>query len=722
MYHQDNNELLHVETTCGSLLSELQKIWDEVGEPDIERDKMIVELEQECLEAYRRKVEQASRCRAQLRQAVADSEAELAYICAALGERPVHIRQLEQATGSLKKEVTAINQQLEVMRARKYERRSKFVEVLDQIRNISNEICQSSEDSIRMMVIDESDLSLKRLDELQSHLLALEKEKSDRLKQVLDHLNTLNSLCVVLGMDFKHAIREIQPTLDDSSSTKNISSNTIGKLSAAISSLREVKIQRMERLLQLQDLATSMVELWSLMDTPVEEQKMFQSVTRNIAASENEITERNNLSLDFINFAEAEVLRLQQIKSSKMKEVILKKKLDLEELCRKARMVAESSSALDCSAEAIESGAIDPSYLLEQIELQISKVKEEAFSRKDILEKVEKWLAACEEECWLEEYNRDDNRYNAGRGTHLILKRAEKARALVNKLPAAMVEALISKARAWEKERGFEFLYDGASLLSMVEQYSILKQEKELERQRQRDQKRLQGQLIAEQEALFGSKPSPLKSGKKVSRTPTGGPINHRFSLGGVMLQTPKTDKTTLASHAFKKSSSVKQPNIRSHHQTGGIGAQSSGKTSFHVSGPPVVQNSSSASNAHEITTPMRKPLSPVSSALSSKANAGNIQDQNTTPDAAVESTLCSNTTPVASPAKATAAAHDENRTPRTMPMPTTPSSVSVAMQTAKTPITPCVPHGGQETDYSFEEMRAGFVLPNAHSKSLFQV
>lgn len=32
----------------------------------------------------------------------------------------------------------------------------------------------------------------------------------------------------------------------------------------------------------------------------------------------------------------------------------------------------------------------------------------------------------------------DDNRYNAGRGAHLILKRAEKARALVNKLPGML--------------------------------------------------------------------------------------------------------------------------------------------------------------------------------------------------------------------------------------------------------------------------------------------
>lgn len=56
----------------------------------------------------------------------------------------------------------------------------------------------------------------------------------------------------------------------------------------------------------------------------------------------------------------------------------------------------------------------------------------------------------------------DDNRYNAGKGAHLTLKRAEKARSLVNKLPG-MVEALASKTIAWEKERGVEFLYDGVS-------------------------------------------------------------------------------------------------------------------------------------------------------------------------------------------------------------------------------------------------------------------
>ena len=60
---------------------------------------MLLELERECLEVYRRKVDQANRCRAQLRQAIADAEADLAVICSAMGERPVHIRQVSINSG-----------------------------------------------------------------------------------------------------------------------------------------------------------------------------------------------------------------------------------------------------------------------------------------------------------------------------------------------------------------------------------------------------------------------------------------------------------------------------------------------------------------------------------------------------------------------------------------------------------------------------------------------
>ncbi|KAK6142903.1 hypothetical protein DH2020_023251 [Rehmannia glutinosa] len=663
---------LEMESTCGSLLFELQKIWDEVGEADNERDKMLFELEQECLDAYKRKVDQASRCRAQLRQAVADAEAQLADIYAALGDRPVH---MNKSSGSLKKELHAIMPQLEDMKKKRNERKSQFAEVLKQINSISKELSGSTEDNLTTMIIDEHDLSMKRLDDLQSQLLLLQKEKGERLRQVLDQLNVLNALCMVLGMDFKSTVCSVHPTLGDSSGTKSISADTIKSLSATICRLKDVKLQRMQRVhifssqvfakqfiqlsyllhFQLQELAMTMVELWNLMDTPVEEQHMFQSVTRTIAAAENEITEPNSLSLEFIDNAETEVMRLQEMKMSKIKEVISRKREILEEICRGAHMVVDGQFGTDLSVESIESGAISPSDLLEQLEFQISKVKEEAFSRKEILEKVQKWLAAREEESWLEEYNRDDNRYNAGRGTHLMLKRAEKARVIVNKIPA-MVDALKSKAKTWEKERKTEFLYDGVGLISMIDEYCELKHLKEQERQKQRDQKKLQGQLMTEQEAIYGSKPSPSKSSNKRKKNNGGGPVK---------------------------------------------------------------QHSSNASNSqkHAEFLTLRKALSPISS-LCSNIISCNFEDQNAK-TGEFKDTQTAYKTPSATPTK-TVSAYDENRTPKTMPipLPATPPTMSNAMQTATTPFTPGI-RGVEEVEYSYEERRAGFVSTKLHSRPL---
>lgn len=50
-------------------------------------------------------------------------------------------------------------------------------------------------------------------------------------------------------------------------------------------------------------------------------------------------------------------------------------------------------------------GLVDPCELLANIEAQICKAKNEALSRKEIMEKIDRWLSACDEEKWLEDYN-----------------------------------------------------------------------------------------------------------------------------------------------------------------------------------------------------------------------------------------------------------------------------------------------------------------------------
>lgn len=53
-------------------------------------------------------------------------------------------------------------------------------------------------------------------------------------------------------------------------------------------------------------------------------------------------------------------------------------------------------------------GVLSSSELLANIEMQISKAKEETVIRKEIMDGVNKWLAACDEESWLEGYDQVD--------------------------------------------------------------------------------------------------------------------------------------------------------------------------------------------------------------------------------------------------------------------------------------------------------------------------
>lgn len=48
---------------------------------------------------------------------------------------------------------------------------------------------------------------------------------------------------------------------------------------------------------------------------------------------------------------------------------------------------------------------VDPCELLANIETQIARAKDEAVSRKEITDRIDRWLSACEEENWLEDYN-----------------------------------------------------------------------------------------------------------------------------------------------------------------------------------------------------------------------------------------------------------------------------------------------------------------------------
>ncbi|KAA3486856.1 65-kDa microtubule-associated protein 1-like [Gossypium australe] len=519
------------ETTCGTLLQKLQEIWDEVGESDEERDKMLLQIEQECLDVYKRKVEQAAKSRAELLVTLSDAKLELSTLVSALGDKSFLGVDTVKASGTIKEQLAAIAPALEQLWKQKEERVKEFSDVQSQIQKICGEITGSANEQAGAPAVDESDLSLKKLNEYKVKLQELQKEKSDRLHKVLEFVGTVHDLCAVLGMDFFSTITEVHPSLDDKTcvQSKSISNDTLLRLAETVSALHEDKKQRLHK---LQELATKLTDLWNLMDTPEEERRLFDHVTCNISASVDEVAVPGALALDLIEQAEVEVERLDQLKSSRMKELAFKRQVELEEIFAHAHIEIDPEAAREKIMALIDSGNVEPAELLADMDNQIAKAKEEALSRKEILDRVEKWMSACEEESWLDDYNRDDNRYNASRGAHLNLKRAEKARILVNKIPG-MVDTLVAKTRAWEEDRGISFKYDGVPLLAMLDEYAMLRQEREEEKRRLRDQKKFGEQQNTEQEPIFGSRSTPARpaSTKKVVGPRANGTPGRRLSL-----------------------------------------------------------------------------------------------------------------------------------------------------------------------------------------------
>ncbi|KAL2229364.1 UNVERIFIED_CONTAM: microtubule-associated protein 6, partial [Sesamum indicum] len=301
----------------------------------------------------------------------------------------------------------------------------------------------------------------------------------------------------VLSLDFSKTVSDVHPSLHGSSMelVTNISSSTLEGLDQAILGL---KTERKFRLQKLKDVAGSLFDLWNLMDTPKEEKVCFLRITSVLGSSESEIVQPDALSLEVIDWVQrqhkiptSEVERLTKLKASRLKELVMTKRTHIQ---------PDPSTAADKTNALIDSGLVDPCEILANVEARICKAKDEALSRKDIMDKIDRWLSACDEEKWLEDYNQDDNHYSAGRGAHINLKHAERARIMVNEIPgeivfvevgnklrfSVMVDDLISKMLAWEDEKQKLFLYDGARLISILEDYKHARQHKEEEKKRAR--------------------------------------------------------------------------------------------------------------------------------------------------------------------------------------------------------------------------------------------
>jgi len=345
------------DTPCGALLRELEQIWTEIGEREQDKDRMFLELEKECMRVYRRKVDSASAERAQLRQSLMAKEAELKALVASIGENTTQFKVDEKHT-SLKDQLAAVTPLLEELRTKKEERIKQISNVQSQIEKIKAQISDhgyQNYDGCVKQLSDDHDLSTRRISDLQMQLRNLQKEKSDRLQKVFIYVDEVHGLCAVLGMDFAETVKEVHPSLHgtNSENSTNISDSTLEGLTQTILKL---KAEKKTRVLKLQEIVEKLHKLWNLMESAEQERRQFAKVAAVLGSSEEEITSPGILSLDTIQETEEEVERLTKQKASRMKELVLKKRLELEDVCRNAHMEPDMNTAPEKIIALIDSG------------------------------------------------------------------------------------------------------------------------------------------------------------------------------------------------------------------------------------------------------------------------------------------------------------------------------------------------------------------------------
>ncbi|KAK9109986.1 hypothetical protein Sjap_018046 [Stephania japonica] len=140
-------------------------------------------------------------------------------------------------------------------------------------------------------------MTTKRLRELKLVLQGFQREK-----KISDNIKSIHEFSDVLSVDLSKMVDEdlTHPSLCSSfanSQLNNISDFSSSRLEEAVDSFKQEKERRLRK---LQDLGSTVIELWNTFDTPADERERFDPVTTLISVTVDDVTTQGSLALDII--------------------------------------------------------------------------------------------------------------------------------------------------------------------------------------------------------------------------------------------------------------------------------------------------------------------------------------------------------------------------------------------------------------------------------------
>ncbi|KAM8938831.1 protein regulator of cytokinesis 1-like [Pelodytes ibericus] len=223
---------------------------------------------------------------------------------------------------------------------------------------------------------------------------------------------------------------------------------------------------------------------------------------------------------------ENELSRLEELKRTNLKEVILKIREELKMYWDKCFYSTEQRNAFtpyQCDDFNEE--------LLSQHDEEVVQMKHQYEKCKEMLDAVSKWESSWEQFLVLEKRALDPNRFS-NRGGSLL--KEEKERMKLQKVLSKLEEELKTRVEAWEAEKGSPFLLNGLRFMDYVAgQWENHKLQKEREKQ---------DRTVKKEDTVAFKTPIKRPAGSCSHGTPS----NKTRKLNGTMSRTAISAKTPL--------------------------------------------------------------------------------------------------------------------------------------------------------------------------------
>uniref|UniRef100_A0A3P9AGT3 Protein regulator of cytokinesis 1a n=1 Tax=Esox lucius TaxID=8010 RepID=A0A3P9AGT3_ESOLU len=480
-------------------LNRLKAIWEEIGIPEDQRLQRTDVVKKHIKGLLDMMIAEEDRLRKRLMNSIETCRKELDVLCTDLQLPPFEGRTMLQ----LEKDIRT---RLEVLMKQKSQRMKELKALYKQDRELCDVMCL-----VPFSIDTDSVPSLERLDEYRSYLVGLAKEKDRRHEEFVDIkrqiVGCMEELDRLPDTSFERDV------VCEDEEAFCLSNDNIAALRLLLGQLEERKAENVR---ECDSYRRRIQELWERLRVPQEERE---------AMAEHRLHSRKKN----MNALQAEVERLEELKSQNLKEVMEAIRTELALFWEKCYYSLQQRQDFTPYIDDVFT-----EELLNLHEMELQSLKEHYENHRELFEGVTKWQESWTLFLELEKKATDPSRFN-NRGGNLL--KEEKQRADLQKSLRKLEKSLKVQIDAWEEAQNREFLVNGQKFLQYVEaQWEVLRLEKEREKI-DRQQKKSQQM---EQDLMYGtSVKTPSK--RRLAGTPTPGKARRLNATSSVSGATPNS-------------------------------------------------------------------------------------------------------------------------------------------------------------------------------------